>query len=193
MAGQSLMQQVLGAEWDELPPVLRAHYQSAANTDMGTLDIEYPRFMQPYLNALRVLGALLNRRGEAIPASVEKYMDGNIQRWVRQLHFPDGKIILFKSHWVYAGTGELIEFVTPNIGLRMALHVKDSKLYYEGRHYVLRLGRYYLPIPEWLVLGHTTIVEAAVDAQHFVMDFRLQHPLLGQIYRYAGKFKTVAN
>ena len=75
----------------------------------------------------------------------------------------------------------------------MALHVKDSKLYYEGRHYVLRLGRYYLPIPEWLVLGHTTIVEAAVDAQHFVMDFRLQHPLLGQIYRYAGKFKTVAN
>jgi hypothetical protein len=47
-----------------------------------------------------------------------------------------------------------------------------------------------LPIPEWLVLGHTTIVEEAIDETHFVMDFRLTHPLLGEVFRYSGKFQA---
>lgn len=192
MKRQNLMQQVLGAQWDDLPPALRAHYQHNANTDIGDLDVEYPGLMQPYLYVLRALGALVNQRGKSVPTTVEKHMDGNIQRWQRTLRFPDGKTILFKSYWVYAGNNELIEYVNAFLGLRMALHVENGKLYYEGRHYVLRLGKLLLPIPEWLVLGHTTIVETAVDADHFAMDFRLQYPLLGQIFRYAGKFKTVS-
>jgi hypothetical protein len=187
----SMMQQALGAQWEQLPPALRAHYQTNANTDIGVLDVEYPRLMQLYLNIMRVLGALVNRRGKALPTTVDKHMDGNIQRWQRSLRFPDGNVILFNSHWVYAGNSELIEYVNPFLGLRMAVHVANGKLYYEGRHVELRLGKLRVPIPEWLVLGHTTIVETALDADHFAMDFRLVHPLLGQVYRYAGKFKTV--
>ena len=180
MNGQSLMQLVLGAQWDQLPPALRAHYQSTANMDIGVLDVEYPGLMQPYLNVMRILGTLVNQRGKAIPTTVDKHMDGNIQRWTRRLSFPGGKTIFFRSHWVYAGNNELIEYVNPVLGLRMALSVDNEKLYYEGRHYVLRLGKLLVPIPEWLVLGHTTIVETALDAEHFAMDFRLRHPLLGQ-------------
>lgn len=191
MKAQNLMKQVLAGQWQQLAPALRAHYQAGANTDVGTLDIDYPGWMQPYLNILRMLGALVNQRGKAVPVSVEKFMDGNVQRWNRRLHFPGGKTILFKSYWVYAGTGKLIEYVSPVLGLRMALRVEAGKLYFEGRDYVLRLGRLLVPIPEWLLLGHTTIVESALDADHFAMDFRLRHPLFGQIYRYAGRFKTV--
>jgi hypothetical protein len=56
--------------------------------------------------------------------------------------------------------------------------------------FVAKLGRWLLPIPEWLVLGHTTIVEQAVDDTHFEMDFRLTHPWFGQVFRYAGTFEA---
>jgi hypothetical protein len=54
------------------------------------------------------------------------------------------------------------------------------------------LGLGWLPIPEWLVLGHTTIVEVALDDRHFAMDFRLTHPLLRQVFRYNGEFEADA-
>lgn len=190
METQSLMQLALGAEWEQLPPALKAHYQVATNTDLGELDIEYPDLMQPGLNVLRLLGVLINRRGKSIVTTVEKYMDGNIQRWKRTIGFSDGTAIQFNSHWVHAGGNELIEFVSPVLGLKMAVNVYENKLHYEGRYYVVKLGSLLLPVPEWLLLGHTTIVETAADADRFTMDFRLVHPVFGQLYRYAGRFTT---
>ena len=186
---QPLMQQALGAQWQQLPTALQAHYQYSHNTDVGALDIAYPPLMQPYLNFLRLLGALVNRRGKAIPTTVEKWMEGDTQRWKRSITFPDGKVIFFKSHWVYAGGNELIEYVSPFVGLRMAVSVVDGKLHYSGRHLVLKLGSVLIPIPESLVLGHTTIVETALDDGHFAMDFRLTHPWFGEVFSYAGKFQ----
>ncbi len=185
-----LMQEALGEQWEALPPSLQAHYQHSNNTDSGALDIEYPRLMQPYLNILRLLGALVNQRGIAVPATVEKWMEGDIQQWKRTINFPNGKTLFFKSHWVYAGGNELIEYVSPFLGLRMAVSVKDQQLHYEGKHYVLKLGKLLLPIPEWLILGHTTIVETALNDDEFAMDFRLNHPWFGELFRYAGTFTT---
>ena len=185
-----LMEQALGEQWTQLHPALQAHYQSDDNVDIGELDIEYPKPMQLYLNFMRLLGALINRRESGVPATVEKWMDGDTQRWKRTVTFQDDKQIFFKSHWQYAGDDELIEYVSPLVGLRMKVSVRDSKLYYEGVHYVIKLGPVKIPLPEWLILGHTTIEEVGQDDGHFTMDFRLKHPLFGQIYRYAGRFRT---
>ena len=190
---QSAMQQALGADWDALPPALQAHYQRGTNTDTGHLDIEFPAFMRLPLRGLRLLGALVHRDGKQIPTTVSKQMEGECQRWQRSITFPDGQVIYFKSFWIAAGEdnpNQLIEFVNPFLGLQMAVSVRDAKLYYEGVRFVLQIGKLRLPIPEWLALGHTDIVETAVDDQHFDMDFRLTHPLLGQIFRYAGRFNA---
>jgi len=32
------------------------------------------------------------------------------------------------------------------------------------------------------------IVEQAVDERRFAMDFRLTHPLFGEVFRYSGEF-----
>lgn len=204
----SLMQQALGEQWELLPTALKAHYQQSNNTDSGVLDIEYPRFMQLYLNVMRLMGALVNRRGTAVPATVEKWMEGDVQQWKRSIQFSGwdvgvksadkvdragkqkAKTIYFKSHWIYAGGNELIEYVNPFLGLRMAVSVKDEVLYYEGKSYVLKLGKLLIPIPEWLVLGHTTIVEKALNESEFSMDFRLRHPWFGQLFQYSGVFST---
>ena len=190
MNPQPLMQQGLGPQWNALPPALQTHYRHAPHTAVGTLDIEYPGFMQAPLSLLHRLGALLHRRGRAVPTTVEKWMDGHTQHWKRTISFADGRQIHFSSHWHYGGGNELIEYVNPFLGLSMAVSVDDGRLIYEGRHFVLKLGGLKLPIPEWLLLGHTSIVETAQGDGLFAMDFRLKHPLFGQIYRYAGTFQS---
>ena len=192
----SLMEKALGKQWDQLPASLQAHYQQSNNTDQGTLDIEYPRFMQLYLNAMRLLGVLVNRRGTAIPATVEKWMEGDVQQWKRSIYFPADesgkppKTLFFKSHWVYASGNELIEYVNSFIGLRMAVTVQEKQLHYEGKSYVIKLGSFLLPVPEWLILGHTHIVETAISHEEFTMDFRLHHPWFGEVFCYSGAFTT---
>ncbi|MBI4807829.1 MAG: DUF4166 domain-containing protein [Nitrosomonadales bacterium] len=188
----SLMQNALGADWDKLPSALQAHYRFGKTIDNGHMDIEYPRFMQPYLSVLHLVGALIDRGGQQVPTVVEKTVVGERQYWRRTITFPDGKVVYFNSFWVFASGNQMIEFVNPVLGLQMAVHVEDGKLHYEGVRFVAKLGSWLMPIPEWLVLGHTTITEHAIDATHFAMDFRLTHPLFGQLFRYSGTFEATA-
>ncbi|MCB1934953.1 MAG: DUF4166 domain-containing protein [Nitrosomonas sp.] len=190
MQSQSIIQQALGEQWQQLPPALQAHYMPHTNKDIGTLDIEYPQFMQRYLNLIFRFGALFNRCGKNIPTVVQKRMDGKTQHWKRTIRFQADKEIIFQSRWEYAGSNELIEYVNRFMGLRMAVNVKQGKLYYRGISLILKIGPFRIPIPEWLLLGHTTIVETAIDENHFAMDFKLHHPFFGMIYRYSGIFRT---
>lgn len=187
----SLMQNALGADWDKLPPALQAHYRFGKTIDRGHMDIEFPRFMQPYLTLLRLFGALINRSGRQVSTEVEKSVVEERQYWRRTITYPDGKLVYFNSFWVAAGGNQMIEFVNPVLGLQMAVHVKDGKLHYHGVRFVAKLWRLLLPIPEWMVLGHTTITEQAIDETHFAMDFRLTHPLFGLVFRYAGTFEAM--
>ncbi len=189
---KSLMQNALGTDWDKLPSALQTHYRFGSTIDRGHMDIEYPRFMQPYLSLLHMMGALINRRGQQIVTVVEKSVVEGRQYWRRTITYPDGQMVHFNSFWVSAGGSQMIEFVNPGLGLQMSVHLKDGRLHYQGLRFVVKLGRLLLPIPEWLVLGHTTIVEEAIDETHFAMDFRLTHPLFGQVFRYAGTFEARA-
>lgn len=189
---RSLMQCALGADWYKLPPALQTHYRFGKTVDTGHMDIEYPGFMKPWLSSLRLLGALIDRRGKQVPTVVEKSVVDGRQYWRRTITYADGQVVHFNSFWVSAGGNQMIEFVNPVLGLQMVVFVEDGKLHYEGVRFVAKLGRWLLPIPEWLVLGHTTIVEEAVDETHFAMDFRLTHPLFGQLFRYAGTFEAKA-
>jgi hypothetical protein len=187
------MQHALGEDWNKLPPALEAHYRFGTTTDTGHMDIEYPRFMQTYLGVLRVFGALINRRGSHVATVVEKSVAGDRQYWRRTITFSDDRIVHFNSFWIHAGGNQLIEFVNPVLGLQMAAYVEDGRLHYRGVRFVAKLGRLLLPIPEWLALGHTSIVEEALDANHFSMDFRVTHPLLGEVFRYSGEFEAAAS
>ncbi|MDD2721823.1 MAG: DUF4166 domain-containing protein [Gallionella sp.] len=186
------MQCALGEDWHKLPAALQAHYRFGTTTDSGHMDIEYPWFMQPYLSVLRIFGALVKRRGQQLPTVVEKHVVGERQYWRRTIAYPDGNRVYFNSFWVSAGNNEVIEFVNPVLGLQMAVYVEGGKLHYRGVRFVAKLGNRLLPIPEWLVLGHTTITEMAVDETHFAMDFRITHPLFGQVFRYSGEFDATS-
>jgi len=189
---KSIMQMALGADWDRLPPALQAHYRFGHTVDRGHLDIDYPRFMQPCLSLLRCLGILVNRPGTAVPTMVSKRVENDMQLWQRTMHYDDGRTLTFDSRWTWAGGNQLIEWVNPWLGLQMAVQLQGSDLHYAGVCFVLRLGPLQLAIPEALLLGHTCIVERALDDSRFAMDFRLIHPLLGMTFRYAGTFTATS-
>jgi hypothetical protein len=189
---KSLMEQALGDAWDQLPPALHAHYLPGKTRDVGQLDVEFPAFMQPVLAILSRLGALVRRRGKAVQTSVEKSVVGKQQHWHRTLRYSDGQILHFNSVWELAPDGHLVEYVNPWLGLQMKPFVVGGQLHYEGVRFVVRAGRWALHIPEWATLGHTTIVERALDEHHFAMDFRLTHPVFGQVFRYSGTFRSNA-
>jgi hypothetical protein len=190
MVQRSIMQRALGDDWAQLPEALKSHYQLDDNVDIGWLSVEYPKLAQWYLDLLHAMGALLNRRGEAMSAQVRKRMQGETQYWWRRIVTGEGREVRFASRWQYVGDNELIEYVNRLLGLRMAVRLDRGVLHYSGVHIVLKVGRMTLPIPEWLALGHTTIEETALDAASFRMDFRLRHPWFGQLYRYHGVFRT---
>jgi len=187
---KSLMQLALGADWHKLPASLKAHYQAGSNVDIGYLDIEFPRYMRPYLWLLHGFGALLPRSGKGLSTRVEKDEVSGRQNWRRTVTFPDGKIFLFNSYWTPSKGNQVIEFVNAVMGLEMAARVAGNELHYDGVRYVLKLGRLMIGLPEWLILGHTTIVERELSEGTFSMDFRLTHPLFGMIFRYSGVFCT---
>ena len=187
---KSLMQVALGTDWEKLPEALKAHYELGPNVDIGHLDIEFPLWMKPYLWLLHLFGALLTRSGKWIPTRVEKDVVADRQTWRRTITFPDGEMATFNSFWISSVGNRLIEFVNPVMGLEMTVRVEGEELRYEGVRYVLRLGRLTVSIPEWLILGHTTIVERGLPTNSFAMDFRLTHPLFGEVFRYSGVFST---
>lgn len=187
---KSLMQLALGGDWEKLPESLKTHYQPGPNVDIGHLDVSFPTWMKPYLWLLNRAGALLMRSGSMLPTQVEKHVVADRQDWRRTIRFPDGRTATFNSFWVSSGGNRLLEFVNPFMALEMAARVERDELRYEGVRYVIKLGQLEIGLPEWLVLGHTTIVERGLANGSFEMDFRLTHPLFGEVFRYAGIFET---
>lgn len=187
---KNLMQTLLDASWDQLPPGLQAHYQGFGSREDGYLTIEYPRLMQPYLSFLRLFGALINRAEQRVATRVTKQeIDGQCY-WRRIMTFGDGRQMEFNSRCVREADNQLLEYVNPWMALRMSMKVINGELFYEGLNLIIQLGKLQIPIPEWLVLGHTTIRETALDDRRFVMDFRMTHPWFGEVYRYAGEFEV---
>lgn len=186
----SLMQNALGDNFARPPPALRAHYRHGTTRDCGWLDIAFPTWMRPWLGLLHRVGALVPRGGQSVATVVDKQVIGERQYWQRTIRFADGETVSFDSVWEIAENNTLIEYVNPVLGLQMQPYVEGDRLCYRGIRFVARLGRWRLPIPEWLVLGHTTIVEQALDEKRFAMDFRLTHPLFGEVFRYSGEFEA---
>ncbi len=186
----SPMQTALGEDWQKLPPALRTHYRCCTTRDTGYLDIAFPAWIRPCLRLLYRVGALVPRSGQGVATVVDKRVAGQRQYWQRSIRFADGETIGFNSIWEPAEGGTLIEYVNPVLGLQMRPYVVGKRLHYQGVRFVARLWRWRMPIPEWLALGHTTIVEEALDDTRFAMDFRLTHPLFGEVFRYSGQFEA---
>lgn len=184
----SPMQCRMGADWARLPAVLRRHHQGGAVVETGMLEITIARRARPLVALLGLLGALVRRPGRQVATTVTRRMRDGRQHWHRRLRYADGELADFDSHWDLVDGRHLVEFVDPVLGWELVPAVVDGHLQVRGQRYVARLGGRLWTVPSWLTPGAALIVERAVDDRHYAMDFRLVHPLLGEVFRYAGTF-----
>jgi hypothetical protein len=195
-ANTSLMQRVLGEDWSVLPAVIQRHYQIAepqqAIVVMGNMSIDYPRWITPVLKLLRLLGALVDLKGEQMAVQVKKWRqtDPSILYWQRHIQADNGKQRQFASRMVWQQDHELIELVGMGFGIRLKLSVEEDKLIYRSCGHLLKLGPLTLPIPDTLMLGHAIISEQALSEDSFLLDFQIVHPLWGKTYYYGGIFNV---
>lgn len=192
---KSIMQTAVGSQWDELPQELKKHYlenNNGENNAEGWLSIDFPWFMKIPLSILRLFGALVNKKGKKLPTSVHRVTVSGEQRWHRQINFPDGKTVVFNSVVYYSKENEIIEYINSVLGMKMKVFAEGNTLRYESNGYIIKLWKLKIPYPEFLALGHASIVESESEkAGLFDMDFRLKHPLFGELFSYKGQFKTL--
>lgn len=184
----SPMARALGVQWAQLHPTLRAHHRGGRVREVGTMDVEFPRWMTPLLWMLRWLGALVHRAQAQVHTVVNKSSRDGRQSFDRTLTYADGQVLRFNSDWVAEPGGRLVEYVNPWLALELAPVVQGDALHCEGVCFLLGKGRWRVRLSERWLLGHTVIHEQALDAQHYEMDFRMLHPWFGQVFRYAGTF-----
>jgi Domain of unknown function (DUF4166) len=197
MSTTSLMQNVLGDKWRHLPPVIQRHYQlqedhQTAILVTGTMYVNYPRFVWPMLFFTRLMGGLIDMKGNNMSACVEKWIKADKPDtlfWKRTIHADNGKSTVFASRMEYQQANELIEFVGFGFGLYLKLTVENKLLVYRSNGHLWQIGKLRIPIPDVMFLGHATIIETAVSENQFELDFRIIHPLLGETYRYGGVFQ----
>jgi hypothetical protein len=190
-----LLQRVLGDDWDKLAPVIQRHYQlnQAGNISSavhGTMYVHYPAFAKPMVLIARLMGALLDIKNKDLKATVNKWIatDSQTLFWRREIQSPDGKTTIFASQMEYQCDNELIEFVRFGFGIRLKIYVENGQLIYQSNGHLWRCGLVTIPIPDVLFLGHSTIIEKPINAEHFELDFKIVHPLFGLTYQYGGLF-----
>ncbi len=192
----SLMQRALGKDWFNLPTVIQRHYQlteaEQTITVIGKMNISYPCWLAPVLKLLRLLGALVDIKGEDMDVQVRKWRqsDPSTLYWQRDIQAKNGKQCQFVSRMVWQRDHELIEFVGFGFGIRLKLSVEQNKLVYRSQGHLLKLGSLTVPIPDCLVLGHAVITEQALSENTFQLDFMIVHPLWGKTYYYGGIFEV---
>lgn len=183
MKNISVIRQALGNDWHKLPFVIQSHYQleqgkKTKNLVSGTMSIYFPVFIKPMLFIARLMGGLIDLKGDNMNVRVEKWLihdKPNTLFWKRNIQAPDGKSTVFASRMEYQKDNELIEFVGSGFGLYLRLTVEDNKLVYRSNGHLWRLGRLTVPIPDVLFLGHATITETAISDHEFQLDFQIDH------------------
>lgn len=189
-----IFQQIFGASWDDLPPVMKAHYAVRPNSDdvvtvKGTLDIT----ISPMVSVMaRLTGMLLAYSGKDIPVTVvfTNGADDKSFHFDRTFHFPDRGDIMFRSRMEHIAGNELVEFMRFGIGWKLAYEWDGSKVILRHRGYVWRILGVMIPVPFALILGKGHAEETPLSDTGFAMWTHAKHWLLGETFAYNGEFEV---
>jgi len=188
---------VFGADWEKLPPVLRAHCANRAYTNNevvaeGVLDVTC-------LGPIGVLAPLL-RLMRQIPATSEmnvpvtvrfrSYPDTKAYHFDRTFRFKPWGPYRFHSRMFHIAGNEMIEVMRFGLGWRMHYSWDGEKIVLGHAGYAFRLFGHLIPIPLGLLIGEGCAEEVPVDDEHFDMMTHITHCWWGKVYGYKGRFRV---
>jgi hypothetical protein len=143
------------------------------------------RFLRPVLAYLAWRRILFPEYGRDVPFDITNTptADGSLEA-VRTFHLPGRDRPLEDTMRVV--DGRLHDFLGKRRGfeVRMALQITDGLLEMRSDRQWLHLGGLRVPLPR---LATVTVAESWRDGRQHV-DVRLNSPMLGEWFRYAGSF-----
>jgi hypothetical protein len=190
---RSVYQRALGARFSELAPELRAYFsrppEGAVGRGTGVYEVAGSpvRWLRPAFAFLAWRRVLFPEYATGVPFTITNIPgpgEGLSAR--REFHFPGRDRLMQDTMHVI--DGRLHDFLGRRGGLevRFDLDVSGGSLRMRSDRAWLHLLGLRLPLPE-LLSARVELTEAwAGDRQR--VDVRMRHPLLGEIFSYAGTF-----
>ena len=144
----------------------------------------------------RVIGGPLPTGGETgvpIIVTVTEDAASGGQIWTRIYARRDGFPQVIHSAKRFAGPTVLEEYVGLGVSMALLISVENEALCFRSVSYALQLGRFRLPLPEWLTPGDLTVTHADLGGGTFRFTLEIVHPRFGMLVRQSAVFKEAAS
>jgi hypothetical protein len=144
----------------------------------------------------RVIGGPLptgRETGVPIIVTVTEDAASGGQIWTRICARRDGFPQVIHSAKRFAGPTGLEEYVGFGVSMALLISVANEALCFRSAGYALQLGRFRLPLPEWLTPGDLTVTHADLGGGTFRFTLEIIHPRFGMLVRQSAVFKEAAS
>lgn len=110
------------------------------------------------------------------------------QIWTRICARSNGFPQVIHSAKRFMGPTGLEEYIGFGISMALRLSVEHEGLFFRSAGYSLGLGRFRLPLPEWLTPGALTVSHTDLGGGLFRFSLDVVHPRLGVLIRQSAVF-----
>jgi hypothetical protein len=188
-------------EWNALPEAIRRRFShrsapGEAHVYIGrVLETRISAWGAILANLLRLIGSPLplerNNEGAAGVVTVTERPDGAGQFWTREYVRRRGFPQVIHSSKMFSGATGIEETVGCGVTMSLRLDVRRNALFFLSERFFLRIGRFRLPIPGSLIVGHIAV--GHIDRGNGAFEFTLEatHPLFGRFIRQRALFNDV--
>ena len=144
----------------------------------------------------RLIGGPLPTRSETGVPLVVTVTEDNAsggQVWTRICARRNGFPQVIHSAKRFAGPTGLEEYVGFGISMALRLSVDREALVFRSAGYFVSLGRFRLPLLEWLTPGELTVTHADLGDGAFRFTLGVVHPRYGEIVRQSAIFREAVS
>jgi hypothetical protein len=141
----------------------------------------------------RLVGTpLAPHRGARVPVTVSLSLDrdGAGVVWRRLYRFVGRRPVTCVSVKKATESEGLIECVGGGIGMWLRLSERAGALYFRSTGYFWAIGRWRVPLPDWLTPGALTVVHSDEGQGRFRFVISVVHPFLGETFFQDGVFSS---
>jgi hypothetical protein len=197
MAEGALIRAKLGTEWDQVHPDVQARFFQNALPGQplqyeGVMTIMKCSFIGMILARICLLftnGALCPYQGKDIRAEIDVFTQPGSTDIIKTRHyFFSNKAYIFSSHMRQDTNGDLLEYVSKSIGMKINVKSNMGNLHFTDGGYFIEFGKLRIMLPLFFSPGALELHHINIDPNRFRIRIDITHPLFGRMYEQEGIF-----
>ncbi|NOZ65999.1 MAG: DUF4166 domain-containing protein [Alphaproteobacteria bacterium] len=189
---------IFGADWDNLPEVMKQHYAARADSNdliiaEGLMTVESSPMIRALKPLFHFMGTLVPYEGVDIPVTVHYRArpDSDAFELDRIFHFPGRAPYRYRSTMYPVEGRQVAEVMKFGLCWRTFFSWRDGKVRMAHRGYGFRIFGRIIPFPIDFLFGWVYAEETPINDHEFSMMMEIIHPWTGKQYGYSGRFKII--